>query len=96
MTCTLKAMHPEDFLTLDGWHRLLKAAQSAREAALPRLLGGAGLRVSEVAELKVEHIDSAGSYLQIINSKGGSTVLLFSQSQPRGSTRPLKRISNNL
>ena len=57
MTCTLNAMHPEDFLSIDEWHALLKAAQSPREAAILWLLGGAGLRVSEVQALKVEHLD---------------------------------------
>jgi integrase len=64
-------MHPEDFLSLDEWHNLLKAAQSPREAALLWLLGGAGLRVSEVAALKVEHLDGAGGYLHVVNGKGG-------------------------
>jgi integrase len=64
-------MHPEDFLSLDEWHQLLKSAQSAREAAILWLLGGAGLRVSEVAELKEEHIDGAGGYLHVVNGKGG-------------------------
>jgi integrase len=50
-------MHPEDFLTLDEWHALLKAAQSTRETAILWLLGGAGLHASEVAALKVEHIE---------------------------------------
>jgi site-specific recombinase XerD len=35
------------------------------------LLGGAGLRVSEVAALKVEHIDGTGGYLHVVNGKGG-------------------------
>ncbi len=33
-------------------------------------MAGCGLCVSEVAALKVEHIDHAGSYLYITNSKG--------------------------
>ena len=64
-------MHPEDFLTLDEWHTLLKAAHTTREAALLWLLAGAGLRVSEVAALKVEHLDGPGGYLHIVNGKGG-------------------------
>lgn len=50
-------MHPEDFLSLDEWHELLKAVRSPWEAALLWLLGGAELRDFEVAALKVEHID---------------------------------------
>jgi len=34
-------MHPEDFLSLEECHRLLKAAQSARLAEFLLLLGGA-------------------------------------------------------
>jgi integrase len=66
-------MHPEDFLSLGEWHQLLKAAQSPREAAILLLLGGAGLRVSEVAALKVEHLDldPAKGYLYVVNGKGG-------------------------
>jgi len=30
-----------------------------------------GLRVSEVAALKVEHLDGAGGYLHVVNGKGG-------------------------
>ena len=64
-------MHPEDFLSLDEWHRLLAAAPTPREAALLWLMAGCGLRVSEVAVLKVEHLDSPGGYLHVVNGKGG-------------------------
>jgi integrase len=71
MTRTLRATYPEDFLSLEEWHKLLKAAQSPREAAILWLLGGAGLRASEVAALRVEHIDPAGGYFHVVNGKGG-------------------------
>ncbi len=64
-------MHPEDFLSLDEWHRLLAAAPTPREAALLWLMAGCGLRVSEVAALTVEHLDRAGGYLHVVNGKGG-------------------------
>jgi len=64
-------MHPEDFLSLEEWHRLLAAAPTSREAALLWLMAGCGLRVSEVAALKVEHLDGAGGYLHVVNGKGG-------------------------
>jgi len=64
-------MHPEDFLSLDEWHRLLAAATTPREAALLWLMAGCGLRVSEVAALKVEHLDGPGGYLHVVNGKGG-------------------------
>jgi integrase len=34
-------------------------------------MAGCGLRVSEVAALKVEHLDRAGGYLHVVNGKGG-------------------------
>lgn len=48
-------MHPVDFLSLEEWHRLLVT----------------GCVVSEVAALKVEHLDGAGEYLHVVNGKGG-------------------------
>jgi integrase/recombinase XerD len=64
-------MHPEDFLTLEEWHRLLAAAPTPRDAALLWLMAGCGLRVSEVAALKVEHLDGPGGYLHVVDGKGG-------------------------
>ena len=49
----------------------VEGLQSPREAALLWLLGGAGLRVSEVASLKVEHLDGSGGYLHVVDGKGG-------------------------
>jgi integrase len=71
MTSYAIGMHPEDFLTLEEWHRLLAATPSPREAALLWSMAGCGLRVSEVATLKVEHLDGPGGYLHIVNGKGG-------------------------
>jgi len=71
MTSYAIGMHPEDFLALEEWHRLLDAAPNPREAALLWLMAGCGLRVSEVATLKVEHIDGPGGYLHVVNGKGG-------------------------
>jgi integrase len=68
-------MHPEDFLSLDEWHRLLVVASTPREAALLWLMAGCGLRVSEVAALKIEHIDSLDGYIHMVNSKGGNNEL---------------------
>ena len=64
-------MHPEDFLTLEEWHRLLAAAHAPRDAALLWLMAGCGLRVSEAAALKVEHLDGPGGYLHVVDGKGG-------------------------
>ena len=71
MTSCAVDVHPEDFLSLDEWHRLLAAALTTREAALLWLMAGCGLRVSEVAALKVEHLDGPGGYLHVVNGKGG-------------------------
>jgi integrase/recombinase XerD len=64
-------MHPEDFLSLEEWHRLLAASPTTREKALLWLMAGCGLRVSEVATLKIEHLDGPGRYLHVVNGKGG-------------------------
>ena len=64
-------MHPEDFLSLEEWHKLLAAATTTRDDALLWLMAGCGLRVSEVASLKVEHLDGAGGYLHVTDGKGG-------------------------
>ena len=64
-------MHPEDFLSLEEWQRLLVAANTPRDAALLWLMAGCGLRVSEVAALKVAHLDGPGGYLHVTDGKGG-------------------------
>jgi integrase len=46
-------MHPDDFLSLDEWHALLKPAQSTREAALLWLLGGAGLQETRKGNVRL-------------------------------------------
>lgn len=65
-----ETMHVEDFLSKDEFQRLLAACKTDREAALLRLMAGAGLRVSELASLKVEHIDAAHRYIYVKNGKG--------------------------
>ena len=64
-------MHPEDFLTPEEFKQLLAHARTPRETALLRLLGGVGLRVSEVASLKKEHINQLEGYIFISQAKGG-------------------------
>jgi integrase/recombinase XerD len=41
------------------------------ERSLLWLMAGCGMRVSEVAALKVEHLDGVGGYLHVVNGKGG-------------------------
>jgi integrase/recombinase XerD len=43
----------------------------AWKEAILWLLGAVGLRVSEVAALKVEHLDDSGGYLHVVDGKGG-------------------------
>jgi integrase/recombinase XerD len=71
MTSYAIGMHPEDFLTLEEWHRLLVEAPTPRDAALLWLMAGCGLRVSEVAALKVDHLDGPGGYLHVVDGKSG-------------------------
>ena len=89
-------MHPEDFLTLEEWHRLLAATPTPRDAAVLWLMAGCGLRVSEAAALKVEHLDSPGGYLHIVNGKGGKQRTSILPEPKRYPIRPknfiLKRI----
>lgn len=50
---------------------MLAEAPTSREMALLWLMAGSGLRVSEVAALRVEHLDHDGGYIHIVNDKGG-------------------------
>jgi len=65
-------MHPEDLLSPAEFQQLLIACKTSRERAMLLLLGGVGLRVSEVAGLKIEDLDIPAAYLYIRpdNSKG--------------------------
>jgi integrase/recombinase XerD len=63
-------MHPEDFLTPEEFKQLLAHARTPRETALLRLLGGVGLRVSEVASLRAEHVAPKDGYIYISQGKG--------------------------
>ena len=73
----------------DEWHALFKAVQSPREAALLWLIGGAERRISEVAALKVGHLDRTGGYLHVVDGKGGKQLYVhLAKARPRGSRRP--------
>ena len=73
-------MHPEDFLSLEEWHALLKAVQSPREDAILWLLGEAGLRVSEVASIESGTLEGPGGCLHVVDGKEASRVLPSCQS----------------
>lgn len=65
MTCTLKVMRPEDFLSPDEFHQLLEACKDEREHSLLMLMAGVGLRVSEAAALRIEDLKPQDGYLYI-------------------------------
>lgn len=58
-------MRPEDFLTPEEFHQLLAACEDPRENTLLLLMAGVGLRVSEVAALKIEDLKPQDGYLYI-------------------------------
>jgi integrase/recombinase XerD len=63
-------MHPEDFLSRQEFKRLLFAARTDRERAILMLLGGCGLRISEVAALRAEHVSPEDGFIYVVNGKG--------------------------
>ena len=73
-------MEPEFFLKPEEFHRLLKAARDDRERLILLLLGGAGLRVGEMTQIRAEDLKLEIGYLYIRagNAKGkkGRTVVL--------------------
>lgn len=58
-------MRPEDFLTPEEFHQLLVACEDSREIALLMLMAGVGLRVSEVAAMKIEDLRPEEGYLYV-------------------------------
>lgn len=64
------AMRPEDFLSPEEFHQLLAACEDSRENALLMLLAGVGLRVSEVAALKIEDTRPQDGYLYVRQEVG--------------------------
>jgi len=63
------------FLIVEEWRSLLATASAPRDAALLWLMAGCGLRVSEVAALKVEHLDGPGGYLHVVVVREASSAL---------------------
>ncbi len=65
--------HPRklpDVLSVEEVGRLLEAAPSPKHKAAPGAAYGAGLRVSEVAALKVDDIDSTRMLIRVEQGKG--------------------------
>lgn len=58
-------MRPEDFLSPEEFHQLLVACKNSRESALLMLMAGVGLRVSEVAALRIEDLKPQDGYLYV-------------------------------
>jgi integrase len=83
MDIPLASMEPEKFLTHAEFNALLKAAQDDRERCILLLLAGAGLRVSEMTQIRAEDIDFSKGYLHVpaLNAKfkKARTVVLLPQ-----------------
>lgn len=62
-------MEPKYFLKTEEFHRLLQTAESPRDRLALLLLGGVGLRVSEMTRIKVEDLDLEAGYLFIRANK---------------------------
>jgi len=58
-------MRAEDFLNPEEFHLLLSACQEKRDRTMLMVLGGVGLRVSELAGLKIEDLDMPTGYLYV-------------------------------
>jgi integrase/recombinase XerD len=71
MRVILASMEPEKFLTHAEFNALLKAAKDDRERCILLLLAGAGLRVSEMTQIRAEDVDFSKGYLHVpaINAK---------------------------
>lgn len=83
MRAIRESMEPEKFLTHAEFKALLKAAKDDRERCILLLLAGAGLRVSEMTQIKAEDADFSKGYLHVpaINAKFKKppTVVLLPQ-----------------
>jgi integrase/recombinase XerD len=58
-------MEPEKFLTPKEFNALLKTTKDDRERCILLLLAGAGLRVSEMTQIRAEDIDFSKGYLHV-------------------------------
>ena len=68
---TQAAMRPQDFLTPEEFTCLKAACKDERELAIVMTLGGTGMRVNELCNLKIEDVDVGNSYIHIEVAKGG-------------------------
>jgi integrase/recombinase XerD len=83
MKSILANMEPEKFLTHSEFNALLKATKDDRERCILLLLAGAGLRVSEMTQIRAEDVDFSKGYLHVpaLNAKFKKprTVVLLPQ-----------------
>jgi integrase/recombinase XerD len=63
-------MEPELFLKKMEFENLLRAAKDDRDRCILLLLGGAGLRASELVNIRIEEVDLKEGYLHIPHGKG--------------------------
>ena len=68
---TQAVMRPQDFLTQEEFARLKSACKDDRELAIVMTLGGTGMRVNELCNLKIEDLDLDNNYIHIEVAKGG-------------------------
>lgn len=59
-------MRPEDILSITEFQQLVAACRNDRERALLLLMSDVGLRVSEVAALKIDALDAENEYIYIV------------------------------
>jgi integrase/recombinase XerD len=58
-------MDPEHILTPEEFHHLIKTAENSRDRLILLLLGGAGLRVGEMTQIRVEDLNLEEGHLHI-------------------------------
>lgn len=79
----MASKEPEKFFTHVEFNALLEAAKDDRERCIYLLLAGAGLRVSEMTQIRAEDMDFSKGYLHVpaINAKFKKprTVILLPQ-----------------
>jgi hypothetical protein len=85
MTYHSRTMEPEYFLKPEEFHQLLKTTETSRDRLILLLLGGAGLRVGEMTQVRVEDFDLDAGCLHQIRSRQrrkGTRPFYQSQSSP--------------
>jgi integrase len=63
-------MRPQDFLTPEEFACLKAACKDDRERAIVLTLAGTGMRVNELCNLRVDHLDFEHGYIHVEVAKG--------------------------